>query len=187
MEFTSSVLVLFMFVIILSLGIANLLSGFAEIVNRRTDVRVHWLHANWMILLLLFYFSLFWQSLDILSIEEWGFGGFLFINSGAILIFFAASVLMPAQVEPGESSETAYFAMSRQFFLLLALTAAWLVTVDLVYSGSYTFVAILNSFVAGLGVLLAFSKKVRVHAIGMALAWALTIGELVLQGAGYLD
>jgi hypothetical protein len=185
MELTSSLLVMFMFVIILSLGIANLLSAFAEVVNRRSEVRIHWLHANWMTLLLLFFFSLFWQSLDILAIEEWGFGGFLFINAGAVLIFFAASVIMPAPIQQGEDTQAAYFAMSRQFFFLFALTAAWLVAVDLVYSGGFTAVAI-NSVGAGLGLLLAFSRTIRIHSIGTLLAWVLTLGELVLQGAGYL-
>ena len=183
MEFTSSVLVLFMFVIILSLAIASLLSAAAEVVNRRSDVRVHWLHANWMLLLLLFLFNLFWHSVDLLAIEEWGFGGFVFINAGAILIFFAAAVLLPGPLQEEETAETAYFAMSRQFFLLVALASAWLVAVDLIYAGGYTTSAVFNSIGAGLGVLLALSRQVKVHAGGTMLAWVLTIGQLILESA----
>ena len=185
MEFTSSVLVLFMFVIILTLAIAHLLSAFAEVVNQRSDVRIDALHANWMILLLLFLLNLFWHSVDVLAIEEWGFGGFLFISAGAILIFFTTVVLTPGPLKEGETARSAYFAMSRQFFTLFALTAAWLVAVDLVYAGSFTTAAAFNSVGVGLGVLLAFSRKVRVHSGGTVFAWVLTLADLILVNANY--
>lgn len=76
--------------------------------------------------------------------------------------------------------------MSRQFFVLFALSAAWLVSVDLIYAGSFTLAAAFNAVGVGLGVLVALSRKVGVHVGGTAFAWALTIGDLILSNANYL-
>ncbi len=67
-------LVMLMFVVILGLGPASLLTTLASLVNRRSRIWAHWLHVNWIVLLLLTYFNLFWHSLNILEIEAWGFG-----------------------------------------------------------------------------------------------------------------
>lgn len=186
MDLNRAMLVMLMFVVILGLGLASLLTTLASLVNRRSRIRAHWLHVNWIVLLLLAYFNLFWHSLDILEIEAWGFGGFLFIIAGAIIIFFAASVLLPAPLGEGQDTRSAYFSVTRQFFLLYALAQAWLVMVDLLYGGGYTPASVFNSIGAGLGTFLALSQSVRTHAVGTALAWALMIGALLLRGGGYL-
>lgn len=186
MDVNRAMLVMFMFVIILGLGLASLLTALADLVNRRSEIRAHWLHVNWLVLLLLVYFNLFWHSLDILEIEAWGFGGFLFIIAGAIIIFFAASILLPSPLAEGQDMRSAYFAVTRQFFLLYALAQAWLVMVDLFYGGGYTPAGAFNSIGAGLGIFLALSQSIRTHVVGTVLAWALVLGILLLRSAGYL-
>ena len=177
MDVSSSLLVAVMFVIILSMGIGHILVAAAAMVDRRVARRIDVLHVNWTILLLLIYFNLFWHTLDLLSTEQWGFASFLYMMTGAILIYFATFVLLPDMPADESLDKRAfYFEVSRQFFFLLALLQAWIIGVDVLLGGGFTSAGIVNLVVLVLALLLATSRKTTVHVGGTVVAWVLFLG-----------
>ncbi len=187
MEVSSSLLVAFMFIIILSLGIGHILGAVAAIVDRRVQQRIGALHLNWTLLLLLFYFHLFWHTIDLLSTEEWGFTGFLYIMAGAILIYFATYILLP-EIPSDDSLDLRahYFEVSRQFFFLLALLQAWIIGVDFLLGTGFTSAGVVNLVVLLLTLLLATSRNITVHVGGTAVAWVLFLGSMVVRSLGLI-
>ena len=94
MEVSSSLLVAIMFVVILSMGVGNILTALASIVDRRSGIKTYGVHTAWVVLLLLIHFNLFWQMVDIFAVEDWEFLDFLVVISGPILLFFSSSVII---------------------------------------------------------------------------------------------
>jgi hypothetical protein len=181
MEITNALLVVIMFVILLSLGIGNVLTAIVTVVDRRTQLRIDWFHASWMVLLLLAALSLFWHSLTLLDIEEWQFKGFVYVVAGPILLFFASGLLLPSDAAATDL-RTHYLAVSPQFFGALALLQLWVIGVDMVLGHGLTTGGMFNAAVAVIALVLATSKRTEVHAVGTALAWALYLTAATLRG-----
>ena len=187
MDVSSSLLVAVMFVIILSMGIGHILVAAAAMVDRRVARRIDVLHVNWTILLLLIYFNLFWHTLDLLSTEQWGFASFLYIMTGAILIYFATCVLLPDMPADESLDKRAfYFEVSRQFFLMLALLQVWIIGVDVLLGGGFTSAGIVNLSTLLLALLLASSRKTTIHVGGTVVAWVLFVGSMVARSLGLI-
>lgn len=187
MDVSSSLLVAVMFVIILSMGIGHILVAAAAMVDRRVARRIDVLHVNWTILLLLIYFDLFWHTLDLLSTEQWGFASFLYIMTGAILIYFATCVLLPDMPADESLDKRAfYFEVSRQFFLMLALLQVWIIGVDVLLGGGFTSAGIVNLSTLLLALLLASSRKTTFHVGGTVVAWVLFVGSMVARSLGLI-
>jgi len=187
MDVSSSLLVAVMFVIILSMGIGHILVAAAAMVDRRVARHIDALHVNWMLLLLLIYFNLFWHTLDLLTTEEWGFASFLYIMAGAILIYFATYILLP-EMPPDDSLNLRayYFEISRQFFLMLALLQAWIIGVDVLLGTGFTSAGVINLMTLLLALLLASSRKTTVHVGGTVVAWVLFLAAAGLRSLGVI-
>ncbi|MDX2487929.1 MAG: hypothetical protein QNL03_10600, partial [Gammaproteobacteria bacterium] len=97
MEVSTSLLVALMFVTLLSMGVGNAVNTFSTIVEKGKDSGYGKLQIGWLGFLLLSYFNMFWHVLDLLSVDKWGFAGFLYMMSGPILIYFATSILIASQ------------------------------------------------------------------------------------------
>jgi len=180
-------LVAVMFVIILSMGIGHILAAAASMVDRRRAGQIDPLHVSWMLLLLLWYFNLFWHTLDLLSTEKWSFATFLFIMTGAILLYFATYILIPEQSDVESRDMRAYyFEASSQFFLILAILQAWIMGVDWLLRSGFTSAGIVNLIVLLLALLLAISRAPAVHIGGTVAAWILFLGSMVLRGLGVI-
>lgn len=182
MEITQSILVAIMFVMILSIGIASLLMGMATMVNRSSECKTYALHTSWVVLLLLVYFNLFWQTLAVFAIEDWMFRDFLYVIAGPILILFATNLLVP-DFASGESSDlrTHYFGVSRQFFSLLALSQVWAIGTDFVLRRGVTWAGGFNLVFMGLALILAFSKEPKTHGLVSGVIWLLFFVSLTLR------
>ena len=176
MELSHSALVTIMFTIILSMGIANIISTLANVVNRRSTLRSDKLHTSWMVLMLLVHFKLFWHALSILDIEEWVFLDFLFIIAGPLLAFFATSVLLPdASDSEQDDIRGHYFNCSGQFFFLFGLLQAWIIGTDLFLGHGFTGAGVFNLVIGTLAFSLAASKSPRFHGAGAMVGWVLFV------------
>ena len=122
MELTHAFLVSIMFVIVLSMGIATLLTTLAAVISRKSVQQIDRIHLGWIILLLLTHLSLFWHTQSILNVEKWGFFGFVYTIAGPILLFLASSIMVPDDANE-DSTELGgfYFRVSTKFFRVLAL------------------------------------------------------------------
>ena len=183
MEISYGLLVAMMYVMILSMGIGSLLGGVAGVVNKRTEESTDNLLASWMVLLLLVYFNLFWHTLDLLAIADWGFRDFLYVIAGPILIFFATTVLLP---DGPSAARSHYFAVSRRFFALLALLQLWILGSDFVLGKGVTVPAAFNALFFCALVVLAKTRDPRFHAVGNGLAWMAFLIVVTLRGFGVM-
>ncbi len=185
MEFSSALLVAMMFVVLLSIGIGNILMSLAAMVDRRSPVTASRMHISWIVLLLLVYFSLFWHTLDVLSVENWTFGEFLYVILGPVLILFAAQVLLPnaSHADAGDLSDN-YFEVSRPFFLLLAASQIWVNGVDLILGDGLTPGGGVNGVAAAFALILAFSRNRTVHLLLTIAMWMLFLAAWTVRGLG---
>jgi hypothetical protein len=174
-----------MFVVLLTIGIGNILMSLASMVDRRSLVVASRLHLSWIVLLLLVYFSLFWHTLDVLSVEEWVFPEFLYIILGPVLVLFASQVLLPGGVaDDTRNLDERYFEVSRPFFLLLAASQVWINGTDLLLQGGFTSAGVVNGIAALLALVLAFSRSLRVHEALAAVMWLMFLTTWVARSVG---
>ena len=179
MDVTHALLVALMFVGILSLGIAGLLSALPTLVDRRLDLALHWIPVSWLLLLLLAHFDLFWHTLDLLEVEDWDFAAFLYVIAGPVLLFTASSFMHPEGLSGPDAYRRHYFEVARTFFCLLAALALWELGVDPLLGDGWTLASTRSLLDLALFAVLAAVSSPRVHAGGTGLAWVLFVARLV--------
>jgi hypothetical protein len=117
-------------------------------------------------------FDLFWDTTVILSREDWGFGGFLLIVLGPILVIFGGQVVLPDLSRFEGLDLKAHFATaSRDFFILLALLESWQIVLDVVLGGGLGEANAGNAATAVLMIGLAQTKRSEIHRAGAVVAW----------------
>ena len=127
MDVSNALLVAIMFVMILSMAIANVLGSLVHIVNRLSERRADRIYTSWMVLLLLLSLNLFWQTQELVELEAPGFWTFIYIILGPVLLFLASSILAPAQEKETPEQRRAHYLEARpRFFWLLALSQLWI-------------------------------------------------------------
>ena len=187
MEVSTSLLVALMYVTILSLGIGNVLGALAEIVRKGRDAKLDPVHIVWIALLLGAHFNLFWHTLDLLTVERWGFTGFLYVISGPILIFFCTGILvaeLPDSTDMGARAH--YFRVIGRFFLLFAMLKIWIVGADIVLGRGFTGAGALNAGVFALVLVLAIWRNYRAHVICAVVGVFIFLAATVLRGMGVI-
>jgi len=182
MEVSSALLVAMMFVMVLSIGIGNILMGLSSLLSQRSPREIDWLPTSWVILLLLQHLNMFWHTLTILEAEEWGFGGFLYVVTGPILLFLATSLLLADPVYAGPSdAQEHYFRVARRFFSILAVLMLWMIGVDFVLGSGFTAAGLWNAGLVVLFLFLANSQAVRLHVTSTGVTWVLLLSLLIAR------
>ncbi len=181
-------LVAFMFIMILSFGIANILTGLSDLADRRAHLAIHWLPFGWLLLLLLIHFGMFWDTLDILLVEDWDFIGFLYVNFGPILLYVATGTVLPRESGEGASGPREhYFRVAPLFFLLLSLGLLWGLGIDFILQDGLEASSVWTIAGIPILVLLALNRKASVHAGGTLLFAILMLSFYVPLGFGVLS
>ena len=115
--------------IIVALGVAELLAGVARIL--RGELRFYWVHALWVLNLLILQFQYCWSLFDMAGQEDWVFLDLMRLVTAPILLFLVSSLLFPSRLatgghESGEGSgepeidlETFYIDTRKPIFALL--------------------------------------------------------------------
>jgi hypothetical protein len=111
--------------IVLGLGVASLLAGFAAIVRARDRIRMYWPLLAQMGLVFLIHVQLWWALFALRGRVQWSFPGFLVVLMQPVLAYLAAAFLVP-DIRENETVDLrrAYFREARWFFsavLLLVL------------------------------------------------------------------
>ena len=176
MDVSSSMLVAMMFVMVLSIGIGNILVGLASIFGQRSPREIDWLPTSWVLLLLLQHLNMFWHTLTILKAEEWGFGGFLYVVAGPIVLFLSTSLLLADPFYAGPSDARAhYFRVAGRFFSLMAVLMLWMIGVDFVLGSGFTAAGLWNVGLGALFLVLANSEAPRLHVTVTGVTWLLIL------------
>ena len=181
MSFETFAFLAVMFGVILSLGIAALLSAAGSMLKSRAEARPYWVYVAWVLLQLVLYLHIWWSFWNLQRVvAEWTFFNFLFLLMGPTALFLATQVSLPDSTTT-EDSEAHYYRVHRVFFSLVAIVVAWeLAAVALFFHETDP---LLGLQIVALVVLatLAYSENRSLHA-GLTLAsW----GLFLVGVAGY--
>ena len=183
MENINTLLVAFMFITILTLGIAGVLAELAEVVRNVERRDRDKLLVGWALLLLFAYFNLFWHTSDITLLEEWDFSLFLFAETGPVLLLFATQIMLGALAADPEGKQESAVRQSR-FFVIFALLQAWGIAASFVVGTGFTAVIAIEVVALVTCLVLASSKNRTVHYAGLAIMWLTYIASGVLDTLG---
>jgi len=184
MDNPTTLLVAIMYVTIVATGLISALMALSDIVGGRR--RTATIHTAWIVLLLISYFSFFWETTAILEVEGWDFLSFLGFIVGPIILLFATNLIIAApDVEgPDVPSEAPlddfYFDLSGRFFTMLALVQAWVIGLDVVFE-SINPSTWLDACIGVLFVVLAVSRNQRLHVGGAAIIGLAFLSRMLLQ------
>lgn len=182
MEVSTTLLVALMFVTLLSMGIGNAVNALSVIVEKGKKSGYSTLQVGWLGLMLLSYFNMFWHILDLLSIDKWGFPGFLYMMTGPILIYFATSILIVTQSE-GETKET---LVKPRFFAVFILLQVWIITVDLMLDKSIIGNSLLNVIMIFIALVLMRKQDETIQRYGLIVSGGVVTLVAVLRSFGIL-
>lgn len=180
MDNVNTLLVAFMFITILSMGIAGVLNELAEVVRKvEREGRDHLL-IGWVVLLLFAYFTLFWHTADITLLEDWNFGLFLFAEAGPVLLVLATQIMLGALAaetggDPGSSTRHS------RFFAIFGLLQVWSIAAGFVLGVGFTLGSAVDAGVLLTCVVLATSKSRPLHIAGLVVTWLLYLVGALLE------
>jgi hypothetical protein len=179
-ENINTLLVAFMFITILTLGIAGVLAELAEVVRNVERRQRDRLLGGWALLLLFAYFSLFWHTADITLLEEWDFSLFLFAETGPVLLLFATQIMLGALAAEPEGERDSSIRQSR-FFVIFALLQVWSIAAGFVLGAGFTLDIAIDAIVLLTCLMLAASTSRPLHLAGLTVVWIAYIAGAVFE------
>lgn len=183
MDNINTLLVAFMFITILTLGIAGVLTELAEVVRNVARRDRDKLLVGWALLLLFTYFTLFWHTADITLLEEWDFWLFLFVETGPVLLLFGTQIMLGALAADPEGEQDSAVHQSR-FFVIFALLQAWSIAAGFVLGVGFAVASATDAVALVTCLVLAASKNRTVHYAGLAVIWLSYIASAVFDTVG---
>jgi hypothetical protein len=175
MDNPTGLLVALMFVTIVTMGIGNLLTFLSERIRIAGWSREHPLQLAWLVIVLLVSLDTFWQCIEILAIEDWGFIGFLFMVAGASMLFFASTGL-PVLDRPDDAANEAQTRRdSRLFFLLLGGFFLWLLALGFLFDAASLPETLLTAAALVTASVMAAAPSPRVNLTGTIAAGGLVV------------
>jgi hypothetical protein len=176
----NTLLVAFMFITILTLGIAGVLAELAEVVRHVDRKDRDRLFIGWTLLLLFAYFTLFWHTADITLVEDWDFGLFLFAETGPVLLLLATQIMLGALAADPEPSQVNSVRQER-FFVIFALVQAWSIAAGFVLGVGFTLASALDLVVLLTCLALATAKSRAFHTAGLVIVWLAYLASAVVE------
>ena len=108
--------------IVVGLGIARLLSGFSSLLENRREIQVDWVTVTWAVNVLGYHLIFWWIVVNNWRfLSEWTFHQFGSLFVYGVLIFFAASLILPPQITKGMDLKARFESIRRPFFALWLL------------------------------------------------------------------
>ena len=178
MDNPTTLIVAIMYVTIISTGLCNLLMKLSELAGGHC-AKPDRLHFNWLLILLFAYLGYFWQTTELLEIEDWVFLSFVGFLIGPVVLLFGTNLLL-AFPEEGESAQDHYVDTTNRFFLLLSIFYFWQVGIDF-YFDSISQVTVSAGALAIFCIALSISDSYRFHKIGAVLGWFLVAASLGIR------
>ena len=183
MENPTGILVALMFVTIVTMAIANLLTFLAARLRDEGWMRANGLQVTWVAILGFICLDAFWRCIDILSFEDWEFAGFLLMIAGASVLFFASSTLPEFVAGGAPPREEGKRTSNGVFFVLLASFEVWLVLLNLFFPGGSIASVLFSLAAAAVLLTMALRPGVAVYRVGtwvvIAVLAALTLVQLM--------
>ncbi|HVG30690.1 MAG TPA: hypothetical protein VM864_13360 [Pyrinomonadaceae bacterium] len=102
--------------VVIGLGLSHLLTGVVELFKARRRVRFYWVHLLWVALTFVGHIFLWWTMWNLRLIRAWNFFSFLLLLLAPVLLYVAASFLVPKVDDDGPVDLRAYFYENRPAF-----------------------------------------------------------------------
>lgn len=111
--------------IILGLGIAQLVTGMADIIYHWDRVKLYWPHILWIPIVFFLHIQEWWNIYALRDHDTWMLPLFLFIILYPINLFILARLLFPISLNENTTLDYKHFYFNhyRRFFLVLAFSA----------------------------------------------------------------
>jgi hypothetical protein len=87
--------------IVLGLGIAQVLTGIADLVHQSKRVTLYWPHLLWIVIILLLHVQDWWVTFDLRNHEPWRLPTFLLVMTYPVTLFILARLLFPFGISEG--------------------------------------------------------------------------------------
>ena len=97
--------------IIVGLGVAELLTGVARAIRRRTSVEFYWVHLVLVLVLFLSLLQQWWEIWDLRDVSEWSFVALLTMLAAPVCLFLMAHLVFPEPVDGADFEEYYYGEM----------------------------------------------------------------------------
>jgi len=109
--------------IILALGMTRVLGGVGEMLQARSQRRIYWVHAIWIVNLFLYLVIAWWIFYRWRNQQPWTFFLFLFVLISPTILYLASLLLFPRECDVNlpVDYKAHYYANHRVFFILFAL------------------------------------------------------------------
>lgn len=105
---------------VVSLGIAKLLSGVARFVQHPGRQPAYWVHVVWALSLLLAMMHFWWWEFSLQRVGVWRFEAFFFLIAYAALYYLLCAVLFPDDLAEYSGYRAYFYSRRPWFFGLLA-------------------------------------------------------------------
>ena len=102
---------------VLALGLVRLVEGLGSAYDAATR---YWVHLTLVVLLMVTQLFYWWSLWIFREGVTWNFGSFVFVILGALLLYFAATALIPRDPTAVRSWKGHYFSAHRRLFLVAA-------------------------------------------------------------------
>jgi hypothetical protein len=81
--------------IILGLGITQIVTGVADLVNQQERVKIYWPHLLWVVIIFVLHIQEWWATFELRQFDTWRLPTFLFVVLYPINLFILARLLFP--------------------------------------------------------------------------------------------
>ncbi|MDH3427691.1 MAG: hypothetical protein OEM23_04575 [Gemmatimonadota bacterium] len=149
--------------VVIGLGLAEILTGAANLLRARHTVRFHWFHPLFQLGVFFALLQQWWEFWDMEGMDDISFLAVLAVLAPPVFLFLIANLLNPREPE-GVDLEEYYFKQAPFLWgLVIAATVEGFLQ-PLVFGESVFHLSNLSGIpMVGICVVLAVSKKPRVH------------------------
>lgn len=167
--------------VIVGLGLTQLFAGIGNFVQIRRRVRFYWLHALWVLLIVL-HLHMWWSFWVLQGVVDWNYGIFSYVLVGPAALVIASHIIVPELIEGRIDVQAYYYDTARVFFGMLVLIALWAMFLEPV-TGVRQFVRpfrVMQTTGLLVFVACAVSRSKRLHEVAAVLVAVLVATAIVL-------
>jgi len=110
--------------IVLGLGITQILTGIARLIQKRDKLIIYWPHLLWILFILFLHVQEWWVMYELKTMMQWRLPVFLFIMLYPITLFVMAKLIFPNRLRGKRIDlKKFYYKNFSTFFALLIFSA----------------------------------------------------------------
>src|SRR5258708_699334 len=110
--------------IVLGLGITQILTGIARLIQKRDKLILYWPHLLWIIFILFLHVQEWWVMYELKTVMQWRLPLFLFLMAYPLTLFFFAQLIFPNKLRGKRIDlKKFYYKNFEKFFTLLIFSA----------------------------------------------------------------